>query len=138
MKAFLILAHPEPKSFNGAMFRTAAETLRGEGHEVHTSDLHAMQWNPVSDRRNFVTVKDPDYLKLQVEEAHGHDLSLGVDEVVVPVGDALVVARVGHPGVQKRDEQGRLARPATPVDEHHAGRAGGLNLREKEVHAAVA
>ena len=74
MKAFLVLAHPEPRSFNGAMFRTAAETLRAEGHEVHTSDLHAMQWNPVSDRRNFVTVKDPDFLKLQIEEAHASEV----------------------------------------------------------------
>ena len=74
MKAFIVLAHPEPKSFNGAMFRTAAETLRAEGHEVHTSDLHAMQWNPVSDRRNFVTVKDPDFLKLQIEEAHASEV----------------------------------------------------------------
>ena len=34
-----------------------------------TSDLYRMRFNPVSDRRNFTTVKDADCLKLQVEEA---------------------------------------------------------------------
>lgn len=70
MKAFILLAHAEPKSFNGAMFRTALETLQATGHEVRASDLHAMQFNPVSDRRNFTTVKDPKFFKQQIEEMH--------------------------------------------------------------------
>ncbi|MBL8490337.1 MAG: NAD(P)H-dependent oxidoreductase [Rhodocyclaceae bacterium] len=74
MKAFVVFAHPEPKSFNGALYRTAVDSLRAAGHEVHTSDLYGMQWNPVSDRRNFVTVKDPDYLKLQLEETHASEV----------------------------------------------------------------
>lgn len=74
MKAFVVFAHPEPKSFNGALYRTAVDSLRAAGHEVHTSDLHGMQWNPVSDRRNFVTVKNPDYLKLQLEETHASEV----------------------------------------------------------------
>jgi NAD(P)H dehydrogenase (quinone) len=74
MKAFVVFAHPEPRSFNGALFRTAVETLRGAGHEVAVSDLHAMRFQPVSDRRNFTTVKDPDYLKPQVEELHATEV----------------------------------------------------------------
>ena len=70
MKVFVVLAHPEHQSFNGAMFRTAVETLGAGGHEVRTSDLHAMQFNPVSGRHNFITVKDPTYFKQQVEELH--------------------------------------------------------------------
>ena len=70
MKAFVILAHAEPRSFNGAMFHTAVETLRSGGHEVRTSDLHAMSFNPVSDRRNFSSVKDSTYFKQQVEEMY--------------------------------------------------------------------
>ncbi len=70
MKAFIILAHAEPMSFNGAMFRAAADTLRATGHEVRTSDLHTMQFCPVSDRRNFTTVKDSQYFKQQIEEMH--------------------------------------------------------------------
>ena len=42
MKVYVVLAHPEHQSFNGAMFRTAVETLASAGHEVETSDLHAV------------------------------------------------------------------------------------------------
>ena len=70
MKVFVVYWHPEPQSFNGAMFRTACEILAGAGHEVKTSDLHDMHFDPVSSRNNFTSVKDPDYLKLQLEEMH--------------------------------------------------------------------
>lgn len=70
MNIFIILAHAEPKSFNGALFRTAVETLQNAGHTVCTSDLYALQFDPVSDRRNFTTVKDAEYFKQQVEEMH--------------------------------------------------------------------
>jgi len=70
MKVFIVFAHPEPKSFNGALLLHAVETLEAAGHEVVVSDLHAMGWNPVSDRANFTTVANADYLKLQDEEIH--------------------------------------------------------------------
>ena len=70
MNAFLVLAHPEPNSFNAAMHRAAEAALRAAGHQVRTSDLHAMRFDPLSGRHNFTTVKDPDYLKLQAEEQH--------------------------------------------------------------------
>lgn len=70
MNVFIINCHPEPNSFNGAMFRTACETLIAMGHEVRTSDLYAMGFDPVSDRRNFTTVSDPNYYKQQFEEIH--------------------------------------------------------------------
>ena len=40
MKVFIVYAHAEPKSFNGALFRMAQETLRAAGHAVVTSDLY--------------------------------------------------------------------------------------------------
>ncbi|MFI4973152.1 MAG: NAD(P)H-dependent oxidoreductase [Caulobacterales bacterium] len=70
MRVFIVHAHHEPKSFNGAMTREAAAALAAAGHEVRISDLYAMGFNPVSDRRNFTTVLDADYLKQQAEEAH--------------------------------------------------------------------
>jgi len=73
MKAFIVYAHPEPKSFNGALYETAVSTLENDGWDVRTSDLYAMNYNPVSDRRNFTITKDPDYLKLQIEEMHASD-----------------------------------------------------------------
>jgi NAD(P)H dehydrogenase (quinone) len=76
MNVFIVYWHPEPKSFNAAMFSTACKVLAETGAEVQTSDLHAMAFDPVSSRKNFQTVKDPDFFKLQLEEmyatkAHG-------------------------------------------------------------------
>ncbi|MDR3464799.1 MAG: NAD(P)H-dependent oxidoreductase [Xanthobacteraceae bacterium] len=75
MRVFIVHAHPEPKSFNGAMTRAAREALTAAGHEVVVSDLYAMGFNPVSDRRNFTTVADPDTYRQQNEEAYAvaHD-----------------------------------------------------------------
>jgi len=70
MKTLIVYWHPEPKSFNHAMFETAIEALTATGCEVRTSDLHAMAFDPVSGRTNFTTVKNPDYLKPQLEEIH--------------------------------------------------------------------
>lgn len=70
MNVLIVFAHPEPKSFNGALFDTAVRELEEAGHTVATSDLYRMGFDPVSDRHNFTSVKDADYLKLQVEETH--------------------------------------------------------------------
>jgi NAD(P)H dehydrogenase (quinone) len=70
MKVLIVFAHPEPLSFNGAMFRRVIESLIGAGHEVEVSDLYAMQFDPVSGRHNFTTVKDPNYFKPQMEEMY--------------------------------------------------------------------
>ena len=74
MNAFLVCAHAEPRSFNGALFRTAGETLRAAGHAVAVSDLYAMKFDPVSDRRNFTSVKNPDFFKQQIEEMHATEV----------------------------------------------------------------
>jgi len=74
MKIFVVYWHPEPQSFNGAMFRTACETFAGTGHEVKTSNLHEMHLDPVSSRKNFKTVKDPNYLKQQIEEMYATEM----------------------------------------------------------------
>src|SRR6202142_1330282 len=74
MNVFLLNAHPEPRSFNGALFRTAQDTLRAAGHAVTVSDLYAMKFDPVSDRRNFTSVKNPEFFKQQIEEMHATEV----------------------------------------------------------------
>jgi NAD(P)H dehydrogenase (quinone) len=74
MNVFLVLAHPEPKSFNGALFREAYRLLSKQGHSVQTSDLYSMRFDPVSDRRNFTSIKDPDFFKPQIEEIHATEV----------------------------------------------------------------
>jgi NAD(P)H dehydrogenase (quinone) len=72
MRIFIVHAHHEPKSFNGAMTETAVAALGDAGHEVIVSDLYRMAFDPVSDRRNFTTVRDAAYLKQQAEESFAH------------------------------------------------------------------
>ncbi len=73
MKVLIVYWHPEPKSFNGALFQTAISYLETQGHDVRTSDLHSMEFNPVSGRHNFTTVKDDTYFKQQFEEIHASE-----------------------------------------------------------------
>jgi len=70
MKVFIVYVHPEPHSFNGALSRAAQDTLCAAGHDVVISDLYAMKFDPVSDRRNFTTVKNPEFFKQQNEEMY--------------------------------------------------------------------
>jgi len=75
MRVFIVHAHHEPSSFNGALTRKARETLLQANHEVVVSDLYAIGFDPVSDRRNFRTVSDASRLGQQAEEdyASKHD-----------------------------------------------------------------
>lgn len=70
MRYLIVHAHPEPQSFNGSLTRHAIDVLTAAGHEVEVSDLWAMGFDPVSDRRNFTSAADPAYFKQQAEERH--------------------------------------------------------------------
>jgi len=74
MRIFIVHAHHEPTSFNSAMINVAITSLRAADHnEVVVSDLYAMSFDPVSDRCNFVTVKDPGQLKQRNEESYASE-----------------------------------------------------------------
>ncbi len=73
MRVLIVYAHHEPTSFNGAMTREAVATLREAGHEVIVSDLYAAGFDPVSDRRNFMSAADSDQLRQQTEEAYASE-----------------------------------------------------------------
>jgi len=47
MNVLIVHAHPEPRSFNGALTDTALRTLSEQGHTVVVSDLYAAGWSPV-------------------------------------------------------------------------------------------
>lgn len=75
MNILIVHAHHEPNSFSSALKDRAVATLTKLGHHVEVSDLYAMGFNPVSDRRNFTMVANPAYLKQQREETYAaeHD-----------------------------------------------------------------
>jgi len=53
MKVFIVHAHPEPASLNGALTEIAVSTLTEAGHEVRVSDLYAMNWKAAVDADDF-------------------------------------------------------------------------------------
>jgi NAD(P)H dehydrogenase (quinone) len=55
---FIVYAHPEPRSLNGALKDCAVSHLRNAGHQVEVSDLYAMGWRAEADVRDFPH-KDP-------------------------------------------------------------------------------
>ena len=69
MRVLIVHAHPEPKSFNGAMTDTAVAALAKAGHEVVVSDLYAAGFKAVADRDDFVPPADTGYFKVQAEQA---------------------------------------------------------------------
>lgn len=74
MNILVVYAHPEPKSFNGAMRDLAVETLTGAGHEVVVSDLYAMGFNPVASPGDMIGERsDPDFFSLQREQTAAHE-----------------------------------------------------------------
>ena len=70
MQVLIVHAHEEPKSFNGAMRDLAVRVLTEAGHEVTVSDLYAMRFDPVGGRRDFTRLKDSEFFKYGVEQAH--------------------------------------------------------------------
>lgn len=71
MKVLIVLAHPEPQSFNAALKSTAVKTLQKGGHEVTISDLYAMGWQAALSADDFVGERaDKHYLNLSREQEH--------------------------------------------------------------------
>ncbi|MEU8432808.1 NAD(P)H-dependent oxidoreductase [Streptomyces sp. NPDC029216] len=53
MNVFIVHAHPERRSLNGALTDIAVDTLTGAGHQVRVSDLYAMRWKSAVDADDF-------------------------------------------------------------------------------------
>ena len=70
MNILIVFAHPEPKSFTGALKELAVETLTGAGHEVRVSDLYAQGFSPVAGAGDFTQRMNPDYLQVFFEQGH--------------------------------------------------------------------
>jgi NAD(P)H dehydrogenase (quinone) len=72
VNVLIVYAHPEPRSFNGALRDLAVATLKEQGHEVKVSDLYAMNFKAVADRGDFMQQANPDFFKYQAEQQHAH------------------------------------------------------------------
>ena len=68
MKVLIVLAHPEPRSFNGALRDAAVETMTRCGHEGRESDLYAIKWQPVLGHGAFDDYESDAYFNAQVAQ----------------------------------------------------------------------
>jgi NAD(P)H dehydrogenase (quinone) len=68
MNFLCVLAHPEPNSFTASLAHHGMSTLDQEGHVVDVADLYASQFDPVSDRHNFIGAANPERFDQQAEE----------------------------------------------------------------------
>lgn len=80
MKALIVHAHPEPRSFTAAMKDVAVDELAAQGHSVEVSDLYAMKFDPVAKGSDFPARRNSDYLVYALEQRHAHETgSLAAD-----------------------------------------------------------
>jgi NAD(P)H dehydrogenase (quinone) len=86
VNVLIVYAHPEPKSFNGAMKDVAAETLRGAGHKVAISDLYAMDFDPVVGPADFTGERaDPDFFSVQKEQTRAFETGSFVPSIAAEI-----------------------------------------------------
>ena len=81
MNVLIIFAHPEPKSFNGAMKDVAVQTLQKAGHSVQVSDLYTMRFDAVGDERDFVETKGKPFFNYLDEQVRATNESLFIPEL---------------------------------------------------------
>ncbi|MGD0722372.1 MAG: NAD(P)H-dependent oxidoreductase [Roseiarcus sp.] len=74
MNVLIVYAHPEPRSFNGAMRDAAVETLAAAGHAVEVSDLYAMDFRAVVGPDDFLGERvDPQTLRIPAEQTRAFE-----------------------------------------------------------------
>ena len=59
MKAHIVFAHPNLKSFNGQMRDTAIQTLTAFGFDVSVSDLHQIKFKAPAYQHDFTSLYNP-------------------------------------------------------------------------------
>jgi NAD(P)H dehydrogenase (quinone) len=68
LNTLVVHCHPDPESFNAALFRAACEALEGAGHELRRADLYAEGFDPVlslEERRVYLV--DPGFIEARVQ-----------------------------------------------------------------------
>lgn len=77
MNVLVILAHPNPDSFNHAIVKTLKTNLVARGHDVIVRDLYKMNFHPVLEKRDFDCLHKneiPEEIQLEHELLEGADL----------------------------------------------------------------
>ena len=71
--AHIVLAHPEPRSFNAGLKDVAVEAFEAMGWQVLLSDLYAMGFDPAESPRHYRDRDDPAIFLAQNEQRHASE-----------------------------------------------------------------
>lgn len=89
MNCLIVLAHPEPRSYNGALAKTTMAALRAQGYEVRLSDLYAQSFEADEHARHFSLRADASRFDAQTEQRFSADRNAGPADVQKEVDDLL-------------------------------------------------
>ncbi len=73
MQAHIVLAHPEPQSFNAHLACTARDALAARGWDVTLSDLYQMGFDPSERPEHFTQRADAARFDAQAEQHHASE-----------------------------------------------------------------
>ena len=73
MQAHIVLAHPEPQSFNSHLARVAQRSLEARGWSVSISDLYGMGFDPCERAQHYAQRQRPERFDVQAEQRHASD-----------------------------------------------------------------
>lgn len=73
MNVLIIMAHPEPNSFNGGLVDTAVNQVKKAGHSVEVDDLYAERFDPLERAEHYSQRADQDYFAPLDEQRHHHE-----------------------------------------------------------------
>ena len=72
-RAHIVLAHPEPQSYNAHLARTAQQALEAGGWTVSLADLYAQGFDPCEGPRHFPEPLRPERFDAQTEQRHASE-----------------------------------------------------------------
>ncbi len=73
MRAHIVLAHPEPRSFNAHLAEQARIALLARGWQVTLSDLYALDFDPAEKAAHYTEPVDAARFDAQTEQRHASD-----------------------------------------------------------------
>ena len=85
MRAHIVLAHPEAKSFNAHLSDLSRQVLNAEGYQTTLSDLYAMDFDPREGSHQYSSRKDIDVFHAQTEQRFNADNDTLSPEVAAEV-----------------------------------------------------
>ena len=81
MKIYIILAHPEQKSFNTSLANAQREALLNSDHEVRFKNLYEEQFNPLLTREDFPHVPKQQHIQFPSAQGVSYNNKTTVDDV---------------------------------------------------------